>query len=104
MPYQLTVLYNPPEDPAAFDKHYDEVHAPIAAKLPGLRQFTVSRPKPGADGAAPQFHLVAVLVWDSESDFGAAMGGPEGKAAVDDLRNFAGAGLTMLTGPVEKVS
>ena len=25
--YQLTALYSHPEDPAAFDKHYREVHA-----------------------------------------------------------------------------
>ena len=98
MPYQLTALYHPPTDPAAFDKHYDEVHGPLAAKLPGLRRFTVTRPAPGPDGAAPQYHLVAVLEWDSESEFQAAMSGPEGKAALADLANFAGAGATMLTG------
>src|SRR5436309_3182572 len=40
--YQLTVLYNHPEDAAAFDKHYDEVHAPLANTLPGIRRYTVS--------------------------------------------------------------
>ncbi len=44
--FQLNALYNPPEDPAAFDKHYDEVHAGLATKLPGLQRMTVSRPGP----------------------------------------------------------
>lgn len=96
--YQLTVLYNHPADPAAFDKHYDTVHAPLAKKLPGLQRFSVSHPAPGADGATPQYHLVAVLEFADEASFGAAMGGPEGQAAVADLENFAGAGMTMLNG------
>ena len=45
--YQLTALYSHPEDPAAFDKHYREVHAVLAAKLPGLQKFTVNWPAPG---------------------------------------------------------
>ncbi|MDN5914174.1 MAG: EthD family reductase [Pseudonocardia sp.] len=96
--YQLTALYNHPEDPAAFDKHYDNVHAPLAKKLPGLQRFTVNRPAPGPDGATPPYHLVAVLEFADEASFGAGMGGPEGQAAVADLENFAGAGVTMLSG------
>ncbi|WP_218600447.1 EthD family reductase, partial [Pseudonocardia oceani] len=45
--YQLTALYNHPEDPAAFDKHYTEVHAEIAKKIPGVLRYTISHP--GAD-------------------------------------------------------
>src|ERR1700754_2687689 len=42
--FQLTVLYNHPEDTSTFDRHYDEVHVPLAEKMPGLRRFTLSRP------------------------------------------------------------
>ena len=56
--FQLTALYNQPEDPAAFDKHYDDVHAGLAAKIPGLQRFTVNRPGPDPDGNPPQYHLV----------------------------------------------
>jgi uncharacterized protein (TIGR02118 family) len=101
--YQLTALYNHPEDAAAFDKHYDEVHAPIANKIPGLQRYTVSRPGPDADGNPPAYHLVAVLDFEDEAAFGAGMGGPQGQAAVADLPNFAGAGVTLLTGPASTV-
>lgn len=97
--YQLTALYNHPEDAAAFDKHYTEVHAELAKKIPGLQRYTLSHPGPGPDGAAPPYYLVAVLEFEDEAAFGAAMGGPEGQAAVADLANFAGAGVTLLTGP-----
>ncbi|ODT98347.1 MAG: ethD like-protein [Pseudonocardia sp. SCN 72-86] len=99
MSYQLTALYNHPADAAVFDKHYDDVHAVLAAKLPDLRSFSVTRPQPGPDGARPEYHLVAVLVWDSAESAGASMASDAGKAAVADLDNFAGAGVTMLTGP-----
>ena len=101
--FQLTALYNHPEDPAAFDKHYDEVHGPLAKKVPGLQSFTISRPGPDADGNKPDYHLIAVLVFEDEASFGAGMGGPEGQAAVADLANFAGAGVTLLTGPATAV-
>ncbi|MBA3906941.1 MAG: EthD family reductase [Pseudonocardiales bacterium] len=97
--YQLTALYNQPEDPAGFDKHYENVHAPLASKLPGLQRFTVNRPGPDPEGNAPAYHLIAVLDFDDETAFGAALGSAEGQAAVADLANFAGAGVTMLTGP-----
>ena len=101
--FQLTALYNHPEDPAAFDKHYDEVHAPLAKKLPGLQRFTVSRPAHGPDGAKPAYHLVAVLEFADAAAFQAGMAGAEGQAAVADMENFAGAGVTMLTGQSEQV-
>jgi uncharacterized protein (TIGR02118 family) len=96
--FQLTALYNHPEDAAAFDKHYDQTHAGLAAKLPGLQRYTVSRPGPDPEGNPPAYHLVAVLEWEDQATFGAGMAGPEGEAALADLANFAGAGVTMLTG------
>ncbi len=96
--FQLTALYNHPDDPAAFDRHYDGTHAPLAKKLPGLQRFTVQRPGPDQDGNKPAYHLVAVLEFADEAAFGSALGSPEGEAAVADLANFAGAGMTMLTG------
>jgi uncharacterized protein (TIGR02118 family) len=97
--FQLTALYNQPEDPTAFDKHYDDVHAGLAARLPGLQRYTVSRPGPDPEGALPRYHLVATLEWADEAAFQQAIASPEGRAALDDLPNFAGAGMTMLTGP-----
>lgn len=96
--FQLTALYHHPEDTAAFDRHYTEVHAPIAKKIPGVQRYTVSHPAPGPDGAQPAYYLIAVLEFADEAAFGAGMGGPEGQAALDDLPKFAGAGVTVLTG------
>lgn len=103
MAVSVTVLYHHPADVAAFDKHYTEVHAPLAAKLPDLQSYTVVRPGPGPDGSAPAYHLIANLTWPSPEAMQSAMGGPEGQATNADLANFAQAGTTFLIGGVEQV-
>ena len=40
---RFLVLYDTPADPEAFDRHYRDVHIPLAKQLPGLRRYTVSR-------------------------------------------------------------
>ena len=103
MAHQLIALYNHPEDATAFDRHYDGTHAPLAAKFPKLRSFTLSRPGADPEGNPAPYHLVATLTWDSEADFNAAAGSEEFKAAVADLDNFAGAGVAIMTGPAEDI-
>jgi uncharacterized protein (TIGR02118 family) len=102
MAFQLIALYHHPENVAAFDKHYDETHAPLAASLPGLRAFTVQRPA-ASGGQRPAYHLVAMLTWDDEQTFSEAMASEQGRATVSDLGEFAEAGVTMLTGPSDTV-
>jgi uncharacterized protein (TIGR02118 family) len=100
---QLAVLYNHPENPEAFDKHYREVHAPLAAKAPGLKSYTMSFCSPGPDGSQPPYHLIATLTWDDKDALGAALASPEFKAAADDLPNFAAAGVQLVFSEVETV-
>lgn len=97
------MLYNHAEDAAAFDKHYDEVHSSLANKLRGVRRYTICRSGPDLEGNQPAYHLVAVLEFDDAGAFQAALENPEGQAALADLENFAGAGLTLLPGPAYTV-
>lgn len=101
--YQLTALYAHPEDPAAFTKHYRQVHAPLAAKLPGLTSFTLNWPGPGPDGQQPPYFLIASLQMASQAVMQESLAGPEGAAAVADLANFAGAGVQMVFGETDTV-
>jgi uncharacterized protein (TIGR02118 family) len=39
----MLVIYQTPKDPAAFDKHYYNIHVPLAMKLPGLIKYEVSQ-------------------------------------------------------------
>ena len=40
---RFLVLWSRPDYPASFERHYWEVHIPLALKIPGLRRYTVSR-------------------------------------------------------------
>jgi uncharacterized protein (TIGR02118 family) len=90
MTARLIVLWETPNDPEAFDRHYRDVHIPIARRLPGLRRYTISRDAQAVRGEA--YYQVAELEWDTAEDLRAAFAAPEGKATaadVEDLRRYA---------------
>src|SRR6266446_5425886 len=62
---RMLVIYKTPKDPAAFDKHYFEVHVRLAKKLPGLRQYETSRGSIVAPAGGSGFYMVAILRFDS---------------------------------------
>lgn len=95
----LYACYHHPEDPAAFDRHYSDTHAALGLALPGLRSFTGTHPGPGADGGPAPYYFIACLTFDDDDALAAALAGPEGQAAIDDLAVFAGAGVDLMTGP-----
>lgn len=76
----------------------------LGLALPGLRSFTGTKPTAGPDGSPPAYYFIAALTFDDDAAMGAALGGPEGAAAVADLANFAGAGVDLMTGPTSSYS
>jgi uncharacterized protein (TIGR02118 family) len=99
---QILVLYNPPANPAAFDKYYRETHIPLAKRIPGLRSYNISTAPPKLLAGNP-VHLVAELTFDTMADVDAAFASPEGQATAGDLANFAQAGVTLLVYDTESV-
>ena len=93
---QLVVTYGVPTDPAAFDRHYSEVHTPLARKIPGLRRFETSAGPVMTPEGPSRVHLIATLSFDSLADIAAAFASPEGQAAAGDVANFATGGAAML--------
>jgi uncharacterized protein (TIGR02118 family) len=85
----MLVIYKTPKDPAAFDKHYFEVHVPLAKKLPGLRQYEVSRGPIVAPAGGSDFYRVGSLRFDSLAAIRDAFATPEGQACGADRRRFA---------------
>jgi uncharacterized protein (TIGR02118 family) len=92
---RLIALYASPEDPVAFDAHYRDVHAPIVRRYPGLRDLRLTRAD-GVAGRAPAFYLIAEMAFDSRADLDVALTSEAGIESGRDLRNFAGAGVTLL--------
>ena len=92
---QLVVTYGTPADPTAFDRHYAEVHVPLARRIPGLRGFQLSDGPIQTPEGPSGVHSIAILTFDSLADLNAALGSPEGQAAAADVANFATGGASM---------
>ena len=97
---RLIALYNTPDDTDAFDAHYRDVHMAIVARYPNLRDVRLSKPA-GVGGREAAYYLMAEMVFDSEADLDAALSSEAGAESARDLRNFAGAGVTMFIAPDE---
>jgi uncharacterized protein (TIGR02118 family) len=93
---QVVVMYKTPKDTAAFDKHYSEIHIPLAKKIPGLRKYEVSKGPVGTPAGPSGFHLIAMLHFDDVGAVKAGFGSPEGKAAGADVAKFATGGADMI--------
>jgi uncharacterized protein (TIGR02118 family) len=95
---RLIALYNTPEDAAAFDAHYRDVHAPLVARYPHLRDMRLTKPV-GVAGRPSPFYLMAEMFFDSQADLDEALTSGPGAESARDLRNFASAGVTMFIAP-----
>jgi uncharacterized protein (TIGR02118 family) len=87
MTAQFIAAYETPTDVDAFDRHYVEVHIPLARRLPGLRRYTVGRDVAAVRGDPP-YYLVAQLEWDTMDDLRAAFASPEGRATAADAAHL----------------
>ena len=93
---KLIVVYKKPADVAAFEKHYVEVHTPLAKKMPGLRKLEVARCFGSPGGAEPRYYMVAEMSFDTKDALFAGLSSPEGKAAGKDIMGLAGEYLHMM--------
>jgi uncharacterized protein (TIGR02118 family) len=79
---RFVVMYDRPSDVEAFERHYREVHIPLAKQLPGLRRYTVSHDATPVIGEP--YYLVAMLDWDDVESLGAALGSEAGDRTAED--------------------
>lgn len=86
---RMVVIYKNPKDPAAFDKHYFEVHVPLARQLPGLLKYEVSKGSVVALAGAREPHLVGILYFESLAAIKEAFASECGKACAADRRVLA---------------
>jgi len=102
---RFLVLYNRPVDVEAFERHYWEVHIPLARKLSGLRRYAISRNVTTLRGDESPY-LVAELEWDDAAAFQRAFQSPEGQAAGQDVTEHLSRlspGIRMMTYEPEDV-
>lgn len=95
---KITVLYGHPADSDAFESYYAQTHLPLAHAIPGLEKLQLTRFIAAADGSAPAYYRMAELYFADKGEMEQAMGSAQGKAAVDDLDNFATGGVMVTIG------
>ncbi len=66
--------------PEQFEKHYMEVHVPLATQIPGIRRYTIGEAK----GKNRPYYRVAELYFDDWESMKAGFGSPQGKAVIAD--------------------
>lgn len=102
----LIAIYKAPQDQVAFDKHYNETHSPLAAKMEGLRKMEVFRMNkmltPPTSMLAEGPYLMCVMYFDNQEALDKSMASDSGRAAARDLRGFAGPLVSMVTAEVEE--
>jgi uncharacterized protein (TIGR02118 family) len=81
---RVLILYNTPEDTQAFERHYYEVHVPLARALPGLHKYTISRNIVPAN-ESEAYYLVAELDWTDMAALQQAFQSAEGQAIGKDI-------------------
>ena len=86
---RMLVIYKTPKDPVAFNRHYFDVHVPMASRLPGLRRYEVSRGTVVPLGGARDPYLIATLHFDSMHAIQAAFASDLGKQCAADRRLLA---------------
>jgi uncharacterized protein (TIGR02118 family) len=86
---KLIAIYDRPDDPEAFFKHYETVHARLVKKTPGLESFVLNRVTEDVLGGEPSYVLIAEMTYPDRATFDAAMKSPENQAAGQDLMSFA---------------
>jgi uncharacterized protein (TIGR02118 family) len=95
MTVKVVVLYTQPDDPEAFDKHYQEVHVPLVRALPGLQRFEAGKIVAAGDGGEQTYYRIAELYFADQAALGAGVGGPEGQATTADYQKIAPPGSRM---------
>ena len=106
--HTLTAIYRAPENREEFDKHYIEIHSPLAAKMEGLRRMEVTwvekmlTPANNTLSSAP--HLICTMYFDSAEALNESMKSPNSRAAAKDLMGFAGPLVSMVIGKTEEVA
>ena len=82
--FKVTVIYNHPTDPEAFEKYYAETHTPIAMKIPTLIRMELTKFLDMPDGKAAYYRM-SELCFATAEDMQSAMASAEAQAAHEYL-------------------
>ncbi|WP_299034560.1 EthD family reductase [uncultured Pseudokineococcus sp.] len=96
MAVKLTVVYDNPKDPDAFEEHYGSTHAELAAKLPDVQRVETGKVFPKEDGSPTPAYRTADIYFVDYATAVAALATPEGQALAQDVDTMSTGGYRML--------
>ena len=86
---RMVVIYKKPDDVAAFERHYYEIHVPMAKRLPGIRKYEVSQGPIMSPAGPSEAWLVGTLHFDSLTAMRDAFASEVGIECAADRRAYA---------------
>ena len=86
---RMVVIYRTPKNVEAFDRHYFEIHVPLAKKIPGLRKYEISHGPITVVAGPPDAYSIGTLYFDDLDAIKKAFASPEGQAAAADRQLYA---------------
>lgn len=101
MTVKLVVLYTPPADRDAFDRHYLDTHMPLVSRMPGLQRAETGRFVAAADGGEQTYYRAAELYFADRAALDAAVRSDEGKTTVADYQQIAPPGSRIFVESVD---
>jgi uncharacterized protein (TIGR02118 family) len=85
---RFVVMYDTPSDVDAFERHYNDVHIPLAKQYPGLRRYTCSH-GPAVVIGEPCY-MIVMLDWDDMPALETALKSEIGQRTAEDaMENLA---------------
>lgn len=86
---KMTVIYKTPKDVEFFERHYFEVHIPLAKQLPGLIKYEINDGAIVTTTGHTQTHRIANLYFDSMEAIKNAFSSEIGKQCAADRKILA---------------
>jgi uncharacterized protein (TIGR02118 family) len=102
MPTKITLIYDNPKDPVAFEAGYREQHA-LAKKIPGVQRIESAKVWPKEDGTpTPAYRLLDLYFTDYAAASKAVMT-PETGAFVSKVLGASTGGVRIVFADVEDI-
>ena len=86
---RMIAIYRTPKDVQAFDRHYFEIHVPLAKKLPGLIKYDVSKRPIVSTTGHTDTYCVGTLHFENMEALKNAFASEVGKACAADRKILA---------------
>jgi len=87
---KMTVIYKVPQDIEFFERHYFEVHIPLAKQLPGLIRYEINDGRIISTTGHAEPYRIANLYFKSMEEMIKAFQSEIGRQCADDRKILAG--------------